>query len=786
MTMRRIERAAVLGAGVMGAALAAHLANVGIDVLLLDLPTGDGNRDARADAGLAAAVNAHPPSFYAPRFASRVRTGNFEDDLSRVTACDWVIEAVTEDLAIKRGLYERLAPHVADHAVVSSNTSGLSVAALSEALPEPLRPRFLVTHFFNPPRYLDLLEIVPGPQTSPEILTGMSEFGSRVLGKGIVLAKDTPNFIANRVGVFSVFHILHHLPGSGLTLAEIDKLTGPVIGRPRSATFRTIDLVGLDTLARVARNLHDRLPNDPHRDLFAPPALLEQLIERGALGAKSGTGFYRKARRNGERVILMLDPASGEYVEQGRVRLPALSTVQGLDGVGDRLRALVNSNDPAGTFLWGTLSATLCYAAECVPEIADDPTAIDHAMRWGFGWQLGPFEMWDALGVAATVDRLAAEQRPIPALVQALLGAGESSFYARSDSARSVFGPGGRRPVVRDASFVVLDDLRAAGKTVLESPDARLLDLGDDVACLAFATKMNTIGPGVIAMIERSLDEVESRWRGLVLGTDATDLCAGANLHLILTKLSANEYDDVERMVARFQRATSRMRFAARPVVVAACGLALGGGCELVLGADAVVAAAESYIGLVEVGAGVIPAGGGCKELIRRVDEALPHGPDVDLFPHVRRVFETVGLAKVSTSAALARDLGFLRSTDQIVVNARRVLHVAKQRVLALDQAGYEPPRARVDIRVAGEVGLAALRAGLHNMVLGGFASEYDALVGDKLASVLCGGDVSASSRVSESYLLELEREAFMSLCGNEQTRSRMRHLLETGKPLRN
>ncbi len=786
--VRSVERAAVLGSGVMGAAIAAHLANVGIPTLLLDLKSDGPDPSARARAGLKAATRAKPAAFFAPGGAALVDVGNFDDDVARLADCDWIVEAIIENLDIKKSLYERIAPHVSEHAILSSNTSGLSAEELSGALPEGLRPRFLVTHFFNPPRYLKLLELVRGPDTSDEVLSFMTEFGERVLGKGIVHAKDTPNFIANRIGVFGVFHAIHLMVEKGYTVAEIDKLTGKAVGRAKSATFRTVGLVGLDTLAHVARNLYDRLPFDSHRELFVPPPFMLGLIDSGALGAKTGAGFYRKSKKDGERVILMFDWVNGRYVEQGKVNIPSLGMARGMEDLTERLKTLVFAKDRAGEFLWENISATLRYAASCIPEIADDVVKVDRAMRWGFGWEIGPFQVWDALGVRKTCERMAAEGHSVPPIVQQMLDAGRESFYEREQGRVSFFdaASGDGALVPRNSDFVVLADLKDAGKTILESPDATLIDLGDDVACLEFHTKMNTIGPGVIEMLEKSVDEVEERWRGLVVGNDAANFCAGANLLLILSELDDDNYDDVLWMVERFQHATFRLRFAKRPVVVAPRGLTLGGGCEVVLGGDAVVAAAETYIGLVELGAGVIPAGGGCKELVRRIDESLPRGADIDLFPHVQRVFETVGMARVATSAVEAQNYGFLRSTDGVVVNGELLIHEAKRRVRALDVAGYEAPRPRTDIRVVGEPGLAAIRAGLHNMALGGFITAYEKVLGDRLAWVLCGGEVSASSRVSEDYLLELEREAFMSLCGNDETLARMEHILKTGKALRN
>jgi 3-hydroxyacyl-CoA dehydrogenase len=785
----RIGRAAVLGAGVMGAAIAAHLANVGVPTLLLDIAPGDGDdKDALVRAGLERARRSKPASFSSSRAPRLVEVGNFDDDLQGLTDCDWVVEAVVENLDVKRALYERVAPHLAPHALLTSNTSGLSAAALSDALPEELRPRFMVTHFFNPPRYLKLLELVRGPETADEGVAFFEAFGERVLGKGIVHAKDTPNFIANRIGCFGIFHAMRVMLEDGYTIAEVDKLTGKAIGRPGSATYRTADLVGLDTLAHVAANLHDRLEHDPHRDLFDLPDFVKRLVADGRLGEKSGKGFYQKARgADGRSEILMVDPATLAYVPQGKVSFAALEMAKNVDDLRRRIHGLVRADDRAGVFLWKTFSATLRYAAGCVPEIADDIVNVDRAMRWGFGWELGPFELWDAMGFRWTCERLLEEGGELPPLARALYDAGGEGFYREEKGAHAFFvGGADFAPVPRRPEHLVLADLKAAGGVVLESPDASLVDLGDGVACLEFHTKLNTVGPGIIDMIERSLDEVEARWRGLVIGNDAPQFSAGANLLLILNELDDDNADDVAWMLDRFQRANQRLRTSSRPVVAAPAGLTIGGGCEVVLGADAVVASLEAYIGLVEVGAGVIPAGGGCKELVRRADEAAPQGPDTDLFPWIRRIFETVGMGKVATSAHEAQEMGFLRTTDQVVANRDRLLHDAKLRVLAMADAGYRPAPPREDIRVVGEGGLAALRVGLDQMERAGYISAHDRVVGDALAWVLCGGEVSPSSRVSEDYLLELEKEAFMRLCAQPKTLERMEALLKTGKPLRN
>jgi len=785
----RIERAAVLGAGVMGAAIAAHLANVGIPTLLLDIVPDEGaDRDALAKAGLKRAQKSKPASFSSSRAPQLVEIGNLEDDLARLAECDWVIEAVIENLAVKETLYGRVAPHLAPHAILSSNTSGLSVAALSDALPPDVRSRFLVTHFFNPPRYLELLELVRGPETTDDVVARIEDVADRVLGKGVVHAKDTPNFIANRIGCFGVFHAMAQIEGgAGFTVTEVDKLTGKAIGRPKSATFRTADIVGLDTLAHVAGNLFERLTDDPQRTLFDAPDFMKRLISEGRLGAKSGAGFYKKTKGSGGSEILMVDPATLGYVPQAKVSIPSLEMAKNESDVAKRIAALVRAEDRGGEFLWSTLSATLCYAAACVPEIADDVSAVDQAMRWGFGWELGPFETWDAIGFRWACERMISDGATLPPLARTLYDTGSDGFYRREpDAVSCVAGDGSFNVLPSRPEHLVLADLKAAGAVVMESPDAALIDLGDGVVCIEFTTKMNTIGPGVIDMLERAVSEVESNWRGLVIGNDGAQFSAGANLLLILNELDDDNFEDVEWMVERFQQINQRLRLSRRPVVAAPHGLALGGGCEVTLGADAACAALETYIGLVEVGAGVIPAGGGCMEFVRRIDERAPDDPATDLLPYVQRAFETIGMGKVATSGHEAMEMGFLRPTDRVTISRRRQLHDAKNLVLSMDRAGYEPARPRTDIRVVGEPGLSALRVGMNQMLRAGWISEYDRVVGDKLAWVLCGGEVSGSSRVSEAYLHELEKEAFMSLCAETKTQERMEHLLKTGKPLRN
>ena len=795
----QIRRAAVLGAGVMGAAIAAHLANAGVPTLLLDVPPKEllpeearaglalEHRDVRnrlARQGLRRALTASPPAFFVPERAALVATGNIEDDWARLAEVDWVVEAVIEDPAIKAALFKRLDATLAPTALLTSNTSGLRCADLAPSLAPARRARFFITHFFNPPRYLHLLELVACPQTDLALLAAFAAWAELRLGKGCVIAKDTPNFIANRIGTFAFMDALAALVERRASVAEIDALTGELIGRPKSATFRTADLVGLDTLGHVAAHLHAALRDDPARSRFEPPELLRRLVESRRLGAKTGAGFYKKAKDG----ILMLDAGTLEYVAQPPLDPRALGPAAAQPDTGKRIAALVAPGSPASGFLWPHLSSVLCYAAACVPEISDELPAVDRAMRWGFGWSHGPFELWDALGVPPTVERLKSEGRPVPPLVAALLGGGAQSFYRRDRAGRAVFSPATRaftplppRPRVLDA------DALLAGGALESHPEASVFDLGEGVLGLQLHGRMNIIGEGVGAMLERALERLAGGdWRGLVIGGRGENLTAGANLKLILGLIAGGKWDGLGALIARFQQVNQALRGNTRPVVVACRGLALGGGCELSLHAARVVAAAESYLGLVEVGAGVIPAGGGCKELVRRLDESLPAEFEGDPLPFVQRLFLTIGKAQVSGSAEQARALGYLGPRDAIVMNADHLWHAARQAVLDLDRDGWVPPWPRRDLRVMGEAGLAALEVGLWNLEEGRAISAHDRLVGRKLATVLCGGAVGYGVRVSEQHLLDLEREAFLSLCGERKTQERMEALLSTGKPLRN
>ena len=723
----RVHNAAVLGAGVMGAQIAAHFANAGVRVLLLDV-----SRDA-AREGLERARRLKPDPFFTPEVPALIRTGSFDDDLAQLRDADWIVEAIVERLDAKRDLMARVDPLRRGDAVVSSNTSGIPIASISEALSEGFRRHWLGTHFFNPPRYLHLLEVIPTPETDPDVVRGITEFADVRLGKGVVVAKDTPGFIANRIGMSGMMHALRAIESGDFTIEEVDAITGPAIGRPKSATFRTVDIAGLDVLAHVARTLGERLTDPTERAQFELPALVQQMIARGMLGAKTGRGFYQKV---GDE-ILTLDPRTLEYRPRQTPKLPSLDAARSIEPVAQRIAALHAAKDKAGAFLRTAVEPTLEYAARVAPDVAYAPEDVDKAMRWGFGWELGPLETLRAIG------------RSLPA---------------------SSASPDLRPPT---------SDLRI----VRRNAGASLIDMGDGVLQVEFHSKMNAIGGDTIEMLRAGVAEASRNFRAIVVGNDAPNFSAGANLMLLLLEAQEGNWEDVDAMVRAFQGATMALKHADVPVVVAPVGLTLGGGCEIALHAARVQAAAESYIGLVEAGVGLIPAGGGTKEMLARAMEALP--ANADPLPHVQRVFETIGFAKVSTSGPDAHRLGYLREGDDVTMNRDRLLADAKALALAL-AAAYQPAQPRPAIRVGGEGVFAALKLGVHLAWRAGRISDHDALIGRKLAWILSGGNVTHPATATEQQLLDLEREAFLSLCGERKTLERIAHTLKTGKPLRN
>ncbi len=753
--MGHVRSAAVLGAGTMGAQIAAHLANAGLPVLLLDL-------DAQtAAAGLQRARKLRPDPFFTPDAARLITTGGFDTDLPRLAACDWIIEAIVERLDVKQALLARVEPHRGPDAAVSSNTSGIPLADIAQGRSPEFRRHWLGTHFFNPPRYLQLLEIIPTADTDAGVADRIARFADRGLGKGVVVARDTPGFIANRIGMYGAARTLELLADGQFTVEEIDALTGPLIGRAKSATFRTMDIAGLDILAHVAADLDRRLPDEAEQGAFRLPELVGALIDKGWIGEKAGQGFYRKERTPEGSRILTLDPASLDYRPRQSPRLPAADAAGANDDLPARVRTLLLDKSRAGELTRATLGRTLVYAAETAGAIAHSTGDVDRAMRWGFGWELGPFELWDAVGVDTICE--ACQLSEPPAAVRDL------------DALRRARGP----------ELRILRSARAERPPVRRNAGASLVDLGDGVLAVEFHSKMNAIGGDIVDMLQAGVREAEQHFDALVVGNDAAAFSAGANLMLVLLEAQEENWDEIDLMVRTFQSAVTGLRSAGVPVVVAPAGLTLGGGCEIALHGDRVQAAAETYMGQVEAGVGLIPAGGGTKELVARAMQSL-RSRAMDPLPVLQQVFELIGYGKVSTSAADARRLGLLRDTDGVTMNRERLLADARARARDLAGGGYQPPPPQHAIPVGGDGVRATLELGVHLALRGGWISGHDALIGRKLAHILAGGAIPHATTVSEQYLLDLEREAFLSLCGEPRTQQRIAHTLKTGKTLRN
>jgi 3-hydroxyacyl-CoA dehydrogenase len=802
--MLTIKKAAVIGAGTMGAQIAAHLANVGIPCLLLDVaPTELTPEEQKRGLSLQhpevrnrvtktlfeRAGKLSPTPFYVPEAAKLVTIGNIEDDLPQVREADWIIEAVLERMDLKRDLHARIATHASPGALVTSNTSGLSVNGMTQGLAKEHRRRFFGTHFFNPPRYMRLLEVIPTMDTDPAVLDAFGEFAEARLGKGVVRCKDTTGFVANRVGCFAMQHVLWLTLEEGLGFDEVDAITGAALGRPKSGTFRLGDIVGVDLMAQISRNFSAELKHDDQVKIFRLPEFIEEMVKRGWWGEKKGQGFYKRVKGEKGAEILALDHKTLEYRPRQPAQFASLEAVARVGDTAQRLRTLCAATDKAGVFAWKHLSEVLCYAANRLTEIGDDIVTVDNALRWGFNWELGPFETWDALGVSETAARLEKEGRAVPGLVRDLLAAGKGAFYELRDGRRFHFDLGKRDflPTRAAAKALSLPLLHKANRVVRANPGASLLDLGDGVACLEFHTKMNVIGAEQMAMWQDALEEVRKNFAGLVIGNQGEHFSAGANLKQIAAQIEAKQWNEIDRSIHLFQQATSTLRQFEKPVVVACHGYTLGGGCEVTLGAPHVVAAAETYMGLPEVGVGVIPAAGGTKEMLIRCTEAAPRAEDTDYFPFVRQAWETIGLAKVSGSAHEAAKLKYLRGSDAtIVLNRDWLIGEAKARALAMAAQGYQPRPQRTDIPAVGQRGIAQFKLMLYQMRVAGQISEHDQTIGTKLAHILCGGDLTSLSFVSEQYLLDLEREVFLSLCGEAKTLDRIRHMLKTGKPLRN
>jgi 3-hydroxyacyl-CoA dehydrogenase len=803
----QIHRAVVIGAGTMGAAIAAHLANAGTPVTLLDVVPNKltaeeekkglnlaspevRNRIVRD--GLNRAIQSRPASFFSSTLTRLVQTGNLEDDFPVVAQADWVIEVIVENLEIKRKLMARIDAVRKPEAIISTNTSGIPVASIAEGLSESFRQHFLGTHFFNPPRYLKLVEIIPTPETLPDVAQAVSQFIEYRLGKGIVLAKDTPNFIGNRIAFGEAAFALDYILNQGYTVEEVDAITGPVIGRPKTATFRLIDLVGVDIWDHVGRNLAPMIPNDElalkYLKAERPNQLIQTLVGRGWLGGKVKQGFYKEVRQpDGSKEFWVLNLASLEYQPPSKVRFDSIGkTREKL--LAERLKILLAAEDRAGQLVRALMYQSLAYASARIPEIADTPRSIDDAMRWGFGLEAGPFERWDMIGVSESIPAMKAAGFPPAAWVETMLENGLPTFYQYQNGLKTaVYNPtrGAYELLARPAWLLVFDELRSAGKLIKRNLGASLFDLGDGVAGIELHTKMNALDADIFNMINTGLDRVAQDFAGLVISTDAENFCAGANLFVVALAAQNQQWETLEAMVKGMQDTNLRIRYFPKPVVIAAAGMALGGGAEVLMHAGRVVAGAELYSGLVEIGMGLIPAGGGTKETLRRVLNPLMQTKNVEALPGLQRVFEQIGLAKVSTSAEEARELGILNSQDRVVMNRDLLLAEAKKEVLHLAQTGYHPPVPE-PIYAAGRDALGALRVGVYMMKEGGYITEYESVVGGKLAYVMTGGELSSPTWVPEQYILDLEREAFVSLCGQPKTMERIWTFLQSGKRIRN
>lgn len=808
---RSIKRCAVIGAGVMGATVAAQLANTGIQTILLDIvPTeltdddkkkgltkeGREFRDKLAQDGLDRALNSKPASFYVPENARLITIGNMEDNMGWLSDVDWIIEAVVERLDIKKGVFERIEAVLKPGTIITSNTSGILAKDMCEGRSENFRRHFAITHFFNPPRYMRLLEILPGPDTLPEVIQILAGTCEKGLGKGVVYAKDTPNFVANRIGVYGMFCVLKAMTDLGLTIEAVDQLTGPMVGNAKSASFRTADLVGLDTILHVADNVYEGAPNDEKREMFKAPDFINKMIDRGLLGEKTKQGFYKKTRDSeGNRVILSLDYNTMEYSPQEEVKLASLEAAKNISGVSARLKSLYYADDLVGQFTFRTLTEGLIYAADRIPEIADDIVNVDNALKWGFAREMGPFEAWDTVGVSKSVAKMKEAGYQIPMWVQEMLEGGKESFYKREAGRLYFYDLLSRdyREVPVKPGVILLPSLKDLEKEVAGNKGASLIDIGDGVVCLELHTKMNAIGEDIATMLIKSADIVSRDFQGMVIANHADNFSVGANLYMLLFAAQEEEWDDLEWAVKTFQDALMKLKYLDRPVVAAPAGMALAGGCEICLAADRVRYAAETYMGLVEGGVGLIPAGGGTKELLLRNTEHLfevqkegLYQKQIELMPFIARAFETIAMAKVSTSGPEAVKLGYLRPTDKMTVNRDFLIEDAKKMVLAMNMEGYTPPRPLEEIRVAGEDTFAMIRLALWTLHEQGYATDHDVTVATKVGYVLCGGKLLKDTKVSEQYLLDLEREAFLSLCGDPKTQARIQHMLSTGKPLRN
>ena len=801
--MKRIRKVAVLGAGTMGARIAAHLANAGVPSLLLDLVPAGVESTARnkvASAGLEAARKTKPGAFFEPALSSLVTPGNFEDSLARVAEVDWIIEAVVEDLAIKRALLGKVEALRRPGTIVTTNTSGLPVAKIAEGFSNDFRRSWFGTHFFNPPRYMRLLEIIPTRETDPAAIEAISTFADLHLGKGVVTAKDTPNFIANRIGTFSVLNGMRLMEELELTIEEVDALTGPAVGWPRSGTFRTLDMVGLDVLGHVVRNMEKIDGQEPLPRPSPLPAFFDKMLERNMLGDKTGGGFYKKQKSGGEDERLALDWKTLEYRPRQKAKFTSLEMAKNVDDLAQRLATLLGGPGKGKDerFLWNALADLWNYSANAVPEISDNIVEIDRAMRLGFNWEMGPFELWDAAGAEPTVQRMKKEGRTVSANVERLLAEQKSWYqdFARTPSHRAYFdlATSTYLPVEVPAGVWSVKVAKQSRGTVKKNSSASIVDIGDGVACIEFHSKMNTLGTDIVQLVSQTLKPggAGDNFEAFVITNDAANFSAGANVMLLLMSAQEEEWDDIDLAIRQFQGMTQAIKFSPKPVVIAPFGMTLGGGVEMSLHAPLRQPHAELYMGLVEVGLGLLPGGGGSKEMVLRAIDSTRavrpggRGESVELMEAMKRAFETIAMAKVSTSAQEARSLGLLSSSDRITMNRDRLLTDAKQRALELANSGYEPPQPRTDIPAPGENILAMLKLGVHLMRQGEYITEHEVKIGTKVAEVLCGGNVTPGTPLSEQYFLDLEREAFKSLCGEKKTQERIQYTLKTGKTLRN
>ncbi|WP_026673587.1 3-hydroxyacyl-CoA dehydrogenase/enoyl-CoA hydratase family protein [Alkalihalobacterium bogoriense] len=791
----QIRKAAVLGSGVMGSGIAAHLANVGIPTLLLDIvprelteeETKKGLtledkqvRNKISTTAIQKLLKQKPAPLTVKSNKDLIEAGNFEDDMQRLSEVDWIIEVVVENLEIKQKVFAQVDQYRKQGSIVSSNTSGISVEAMVEGRSDDFKHHFLGTHFFNPPRYLKLLEIIPTQHTNAEVVEFMTAFAEDALGKGVVLAKDTPNFIANRIGTYGLLVTVEQMLKGGYSVGEVDSVTGPAIGRPKSATFRTLDVVGLDTFLHVAKNVYDKVEGR-EKEVFDPPAFMKEMAEKGWIGSKAGQGFFLKKKGENGSEIVELDPNTLEYGPRKKLKTASTEAAKQAKGLKAKVKTLAYADDRAGELIWNLFKPVLIYSAEQCYDIASDILSVDQAMKWGFGWEQGPFELWDAIGVVKSVEKMESEGETVPEWVKEMLAAGHESFYKE----KSYYHNGEYKAIVENEKIIHLKTLKEQDKVIFKNSGASLIDLGDGVAGLEFHSPSNSIGLDVLQMISKSIDEVEKNYKGLVIGNQGKNFCVGANLMMILMEAQDDNFFELDMVIRQFQKAMARIRYSSKPVVAAPHAMTLGGGAEVCLPSASIQAASETYMGLVEVGVGLIPGGGGNKELYLRNLERAPQGTTIDLQAIANKTFETIAMAKVATSAHEAKANGFLSERDGVTMNGDHHLHAAKQQVIHLHDKGYTAP-ARSKIQVVGETGYATMLLGAKTMKFGGMISDHDLKIAEKLAFVIAGGRVPKGTYVDEQYLLDLEREAFLSLVAEPKSQQRMQHMLTKGKPLRN